>query len=335
MTKLTKIILFLGVALVFAACTAESPAPEAAVTETEPTAAPIELITSFTSVGSSSRTSRIIAPSIEEHFQRPIEIIYNEGGRGGDVGIDRAVTADPDQLTLFVGTVGNLTLLPNISSSYSIDPLQDFKPISQLTVTPDVLIVHAGLGINNLDELVAYANASEAPLTYTHIAPQSIHRMEFLQILNDLGIEGENDESIRGSAPAMEAVGSGAVDLAMTTAPYVAPLVEQGLVVALAVANETRLPAYPDVPTMTEAGIAIPHGSWAAALVPAATSDADVEQMFLAVTGALNDPEVAAQIAELGMVAAPSSSPEEFAAYMAEETARLGAVAQKFNVVEN
>jgi hypothetical protein len=87
MTKLTKTFLSLGMMLIlFSACTSESPELETAgaeqmvQTEAETSVAPIHLITSFTSVGSSSRTSRIIAPSIEEHFQRPIEIIYNEGG---------------------------------------------------------------------------------------------------------------------------------------------------------------------------------------------------------------------------------------------------------------
>jgi tripartite-type tricarboxylate transporter receptor subunit TctC len=159
--------------------------------------------------------------------------------------------------------------------------------------------------------------------------------MEFLQLFDDLGLDGANDESIRGSAAAMEAVSSGEVDLAMTTAPYVTPLVEQGFVIPLVVANETRLPSLPDVPTMAEAGIAIPHGSWAGALVPAATSDADVAAMFSALESALTNPEVVAQIADLGMVAAPSSSPESFSAYIEEETARLGGVARKFNVVEN
>ncbi len=322
-----------GAMILVAACGAEP--PDTNQEPPESSAAPIHLVSSFTAVGSSSRTARIIAPKLEEYFQRPVEIIYNEGGRGGDIGARMAAAASPDQLTLFVGTVGNISLLPNILSDYDLDPLQDFRPITQLTVTPDVLIAYAGLGINSVDELVAHAAESGNTLTYSHIAPLSIHRMEFLQLFDDLAIDGQNDASIRGSASAMEAVGSGVVDLAMTTAPYVAPLVEEGLVVPLVVANESRLPAFPDVPTMAEAGIAIPHGSWAGALVPAATSDEDVEHMFRALEIALTDPEVVAQIAALGMVAAPSSSPDAFEAYIAEETLRLGEVARKFDVVEN
>ncbi len=158
--------------------------------------------------------------------------------------------------------------------------------------------------------------------------------MEFAEILNALGIEAINDDSIRGSARAMDAVANGSIDLAMTTAPYVAPLVEAGSVVPLAVANETRLPAYPNVPTMKESGIAIEHGSWAGAFVPAATSAVDTEQMFRALQRALTNENVIAQLAALGMGAAPSDSPEAFANYIAQETERLGVVAKAYGIRE-
>jgi len=237
-------------------------------------------------------------------------------------------------LTLFVGSVGNIALLPNILADYEVEPLEDFRAVTHLTVTPDVLIANAGLGVNTLEDLVAHANESTEPLSYSHIAQFSIHRMEFVEILNALGVDAVNDESIRGSARAMEAVANGSIDLAMTTAPYVAPLVESGSVVPLAVANETRLPAYPDVPTMTESGIPIEHGSWAGAFVPAATSDADTEQMFRALQHALADENVVAKIAALGMVAAPSESPVAFAEYIAAETKRLAAVAEAYGIWE-
>jgi len=297
--------------------------------------APLHIISSFTEAGSSSRTIRILAPKLEEYLNRPIEIHYNEGGRGGDVGAQAAANAPADQLTLFVGTVGNISLLPSILTSYEVDPLRDFQPITQLTVTPDVLIANAGLGVSTLDELVGYADQQDEPLSYSHIAPFSIHRMEFAEILAALEIDARNDESIRGSAAAMAAVADGSIDLAMTTAPFVAPLVAAGSVQPLAVANETRLPAYPDVLTMEEYGIAIPHGSWAGAFVPAATSVTDTDAIFQALVRALNDGEVIAQLAELGMVAAPSGSPNEFRAYIEMEQARLGAVARAHNISED
>jgi len=265
-------------ALLLAACNA--PVEEEVVAE------PIHIISSFGEAGSSAKTIRILAPKIEAHFQRSVEIHYNEGGKGGDIGARMAANAPADQTTLFVGTVGNIALLPNVLSSYEINPAEDFRAVTHLTATPDVLIANSGLGVSTLDELVAYAMEKGEPL------------------------------------------------LAMTTAPYVAPMVADGSVVPLAVAHETRLPVYPDVPTMVESGIAIEHGSWSGAFIPAAASAEEAQQMFKALEAALNDAEVIAQLAELGMIAAPSASPEAFANYITEETARLGALAEAHNIRE-
>jgi tripartite-type tricarboxylate transporter receptor subunit TctC len=305
-----------------------------ATIEEESFPGPIHIISSFGESGSSSQTIRILAPVIEEYFQRPVEIHYSEVGKGGSIGAETAANAPKDQLTLFVGSVGNIALLPNILLGYEVNPLEDFRAVTHLTVTPDVLVANAGLGVSTLEDLVAYAAESAEPLSYSHIAQFSIHRMEFVEILNALGVEAINDDSIRGSARAMEAVANGSIDLAMTTAPYVAPLVEAGLVVPLAVANKTRLPAYPNVPTMKESGIPIEHGSWAGAFVPAATSEEDTEQMFRALHRALTDEVVIAQLAALGMVSAPSDSPESFEIYIVEETERLGAVAKAYGILE-
>jgi tripartite-type tricarboxylate transporter receptor subunit TctC len=326
MTRILKILVSFVIALSLIAC-------EATVEE-EAAPGPIHIISSFGEAGSSSQTIRILAPLIEEYFQRPVNIHYSEVGNGGSIGPQTAANAPADQLTLFVGSVGNIALLPHILIGYDIDPLRDFRAVTHLTVTPDVLIANAGLGVSTLQDLVAYASESTEPLSYSHIAQFSIHRMEFVEILSVLGVDAVNDESIRGSARAMEALANGSIDLAMTTAPYVAPLVEAGSAVPLVVANETRLPAYPDVPTMVEAGIPIAHGSWAGAFVPAATSDADTEKMFLALQHALTDDNVIAQLAALGMVASPSESREAFASYIAAETERLGAVARAYGIRE-
>lgn len=333
-TQLRNRLLTFLVPLLLAACGSQEGDRPAASSEAG-AAAPLHIISSFTEAGSSSRTIRILAPKLEEYLQRPIEIHYNEGGRGGDIGAQAAAAAPADQLTLFVGTVGNIALLPSILTDYQVEPLTDFHPLTQLTMTPDVLIAHSSLGVTTIDELVGYADQQDEPLTYSHIAPFSIHRMEFVEIIGALEIEAENDNSIRGSAAAMDAVANGSIDLAMTTAPYVAPLVEAGSVMPLAVANENRLSAYPDVLTMEEYGIPIPHGSWSGAFVPASTSAEDTNTLFQAVTMALNDSEVIAQLAELGMIAAPSASPLAFRTYIELEQTRLAAVARTYDIREN
>lgn len=286
----------------------------------------MDFLTTYPAVGSSSRTATIITPKLEEYLQRPIGIQY-------DAGVRAAVNAPADGGTIFISTIGNIALLPSISPSFDLDPLRDLRPVTRLTATPDVLIARSGLGINTLDELIAYSRQHPGALSYSHISPRSIHRVEFSALLYELGIDATLDESIRSSAPAMDAIANGTVDLVITTSPYVAPLVENRSAVALAVAHPTRIPLFPDVPTMLESGVtSVPHGSWAGLFVPAGTSDEHVGRIFEAVQFAMDDPAVVQQINQLGMEVSLNDSPEAFAAYIESESARLRRAAEDYQI---
>ena len=228
---------------------------------------PILILTTYPATGSSSQATTIIAPKLEEYLGREVEIEYG-------VGVQAGVAAPADERTVFVSTIGNMALLPAISASFGIDPLRDLRPVTRLTAVPDVLIARSGLGIDTLDELLEYTRAHPGELTYSHIAPRSIHRLEFAAILNELGLDITLDESVRSSAPAMAAIADGTVDLAITTSPYVSPLIESGAAVPLVVAHPQRIPLLPDVPTMLERGIdGMPSGSWGGLFAPAGAAE--------------------------------------------------------------
>jgi tripartite-type tricarboxylate transporter receptor subunit TctC len=283
-------------------------------------------LTTYQAVGSSSRTATIITPKLEEYLGRSIQLEYGQGARA-------ALDVPGDGNTIFVSTVGNMALLPAVISDFDLDPLTDMRPVTLLTETPDVLIVNSSLGIETLDELIAYSKANPGELSYSHIAPRSIHRVEFASLLSELGIDATPDESIRGSAPAMEAVAEGRVDLVITTSPYVAPLVDSGAATALAVAHHERIPLLSGVPTMAESGVtSVPHGSWAGLFVPAGTSDDDLEQVFAAVEFAMSDPDVARQISDLGMVVSLSDSPQGFSDFITAEGARLKSSVERYEI---
>ena len=287
----------------------------------------ITLLTTYNATGFSSRTSSIMAPKLEEYFEQPIEIQFQTATQV-------AVDSPADGSTLFVSTIGNMALLPSISESFEIDPLTDLQPVTLLTQAPDVLIVHSGLGITTLDELITYSKEHPGTLSYSHIAPRSIHRVEFSAILAELGIDATLDESMRGAARAMDGVASGAIDLVITTSPYVTPLVENGSAIPLAVAHPTRMPLYPDVPTLLERGVSlIPHGSWAGLFVPVGTSDENISRILGAARSAMSDPAVVAQINALGMDVALSDSPRAFIAYIEAENVRLKLAAEVYGIV--
>ena len=286
----------------------------------------IVILTTYPATGSSSTATRILAPKLQEHLGREIEIDYGAGLQAG-------VDAPADERTVFVSTIGNMAMLPAILPAFGVDPLSDLRPVTRITAVPDVLIAHSGLGIETLDELLEYASAHPGELTYSHIAPRSIHRLEFAALLGELDIDVTLDESIRGSAAAMEAVANGDVDLVITTSPYVSPLIQSGAAVPLVVVHPERIPLLPDVPTMPERGVdGMPSGSWGGFFAPAGSSGEFVRQIFEAARFAMSDPGVTEAIASHGMEVWPSESPEAFEQFIRDEMTRLGDAAERYGM---
>lgn len=287
---------------------------------------PILILTTYPATGSSSTATTIIAPKLEEYLGREVVIDYG-------VGLQAGVAAPADERTVFVSTIGNMAMLPAILPTFGVDPLADLRPVTRITAVPDVLIAHAGLGIDTLDELLAYTRANPGELTYSHIAPRSIHRLEFAALLGELGIDVTLDESVRSSAPAMEAIANGSVDLVITTSPYVSPLIQSGAAVPLVVVHPQRMPMLPEIPTMLELGIeGMPSGSWGGFFAPAGSSDEFVREIFEAARFAMSDPQVVRAIGDHGMEVWPSESPEEFGQFIRDEMTRLGDAAEMFGL---
>ena len=287
---------------------------------------PIRILTTYPATGSSSTATTIIAPKLEEHLGR--EVVFDYG-----VGLQAGVAAPADERTIFVSTIGNMAMLPAILDSFGVDPLADLRPVTRITAVPDVLIAHSGLGIDTLDELLEYTSANPGELTYSHIAPRSIHRLEFAALLGELGIDVTLDESVRGSAAAMEAVANGDVDLVITTSPYVSPLIQSGAAVPLVVVHPERIPLLPEIPTMLERGVdGMPSGSWGGFFAPAGSSDEFVQEIFEAARFAMSDPGVMEAIGAHGMEVWPSESPEAFEQFIRDEMTRLADAAERYGM---
>jgi len=158
---------------------------------------PMVFLTSHSAAGSSGVAAAIMAPRMEEYLGRSIVFKYNQGSSA-------AVGDAPDGNTILMTTIGYTALHPVWVPNFELDPLTDLRPVTRLAVTPDVLIIRSGLGIDSMGELVAYAAAADEPLSYFHIAPASIHRVELAAIFNEFGIRNVAlDSSMRRLAYAM------------------------------------------------------------------------------------------------------------------------------------
>ena len=289
---------------------------------------PMTFLTSHAETGSSGTTAKLMQEKLEEALQRPLEYKFAQGNLAG-------VGVEPDGNTMLMSVSGTMTLMPALIEDYELDPFTDLRPVTRVTITPDLFIARADLEADSIEELVELAANADKPLSYFHIAPQSIHRVEMESIFHEFGIDNvELGTSYgRGPAAALEAIKAGTLDMMSLTSPHVVPLLENGEAKVLAVFNPRRSPLAPDAPTLHELGITtMEYGSWAGIYVPAGTSDEDVERVFNAVKFTLEDPETVAKINGIGLEIGLSESPEEFVEFIKSETARFQTAVDKYQI---
>jgi len=267
-------------------------------------------------------------PVMEEVLGRSIEFDIITGGRGGSNGPIAAAAAQPDGYTMLMATVGNMALLPSILSDYEITPLEDLIPVTKVADTPDPLVAHSSLGVSTLDEFIAAARDRPGEITYNPISAASIHRLEFISLMNAAGIDLKEVDVEGGANGAIAAVENGALDALFMTAPRTLAPISDGRINCLAVASPRRAGALLHVPTFAELGYpALEIGSWMGLLMPAGSPDEAVSAIFDAATTALSDAGIVKKVAERGLDIDVSASPAAFRGFVESETARLAELA--------
>jgi len=322
LNRLVGIVFYMLLTSMFMACATHN--ETSVIFETNPDT--IEFLTAFGEAGSSSKTARIITPKLEEYLGSPIELKFSQGRFAG-------IESPANGKTIVTSTIGLMALLPGVAPGYPLDPLVDLRPITRTTGTPDILVVRSGLGINSIEELIAYTQENPDALTYFHVSPTSIHRLEFAAFFGELGIRATLDTArSNGNEDAMEGIRDGTLDLMASTSPYMTQLISSGAAIPLVVIHPKRMPLFPAVPTLLELGATtMSTGSWAGMFAPKETSDEDLDLLFKAVEFAMDDPAIVAAISALGMEVSLSKSPADFASFIDIEMQRLRSAAETYD----
>ena len=287
----------------------------------------VRIVLPFARGGSTDNFTRAMQPKLEAVLGQKILLENVLGGVGGSRGPEVAAAAAPDGYTLLVATVGNMALLPATYPAYGIQPLRDLAPVTMLADLPNVLVAHRAVPATTYAQLLALAKARPGQITFPRFGIQSIHGIEFAEIIKAHGIQLKEIANNGGSGGAMTAIQTGYLDLVMTTAPFVLPHVRSGAIRALAIAASARSAAFPDIPTMPEVGVpSLSVGSWMGIFVPAATPQPILNKLHAAAMIAAGHADVKNNANEYGMVVTFSKSPDAFKAFVASETARLQAI---------
>ena len=283
---------------------------------------PIRLIVPFPPGGGNDTVARAIAQQASPALGQPI-VVDNRPGAGGIVGAEIAAKAPADGYTLFLGGVGSHAVNPNLHSKLPYDPVKDFAPITLLASAPSVLVVNPSLPARSIAEFTAYARANPGKLNFASNGNGSSAQLAAVMYEAAAGVKMVH-VPYKGLGPALTDLLSGRVELMFSSIVAIVPHIQAGRLRALAVTGRTRSALLPNVPTIAESGFpGYQAGSWYGILAPAGTPPPIIGRLHDELVKALRSPEVSQRLSAEGAEIV-GSTPEEFAAHIAAEKARMG-----------
>jgi len=279
---------------------------------------PIRLIVPFTPGGATDVLARSLSEKLTEVLGVSV-VVDNRGGAGGTLGAGLAARAAPDGYT-FMLTSPSHTFAPSVYKNLPYDPVKDFKPVTMLAETPNILVVHPSLPVKSVGQLIALAKKHPGEIRFgssghgsnIHLTTALFGYMAGIQLAH---------VPYKGGGAAQIAVMSGEAQMLMAGLQSALPFVHSGRMRGLAVSTKTRSPAAPDLPTIAESGVpGFDKAFWAGLFAPAAVPDAIVNRMHQAVVKILKNPDFVKRLTAEGAVAV-GNSPAEFDAFVRAEIA--------------
>ncbi len=291
---------------------------------------PITWIVPYTPGGITDTRSRLIADEFGKALGETV-IVENKPGAGGTLGVEYVSRAEPDGYTIIYGSLGTFAAAPSLYKTLRYDSVKDFAPIHMMALSPNTLIAYKDRPYNTPEELVAYAKEHPGEVTVglagigtgTHLASELFANaagIEFLQV------------PYKGSAPMLNDLIAGRLDIAFDYAVSTAGHVESGSVKVLGVTSEQRLDLFPDAKTMIEAGIPeATTGSWSGIMAPAGTPPERIKILTDAFDTAMKSAPVVEAMARVQSQMVDMDG-EEMGAFIAAERDRWSMIIEKAGI---
>lgn len=282
---------------------------------------PVDFIVPFAPGGPVDTTARITTQALSQLW-KVSAIIENKAGAGGILGAQAAVKAAPDGYHFFFAAIHH-SILPALKNNLTYDVQKDLVPVGFVARFPIVLVVNPSLPVQTVSELVAYAKANPGKLSYsssgtgggTHLAGE---------IFDSLAGTKMQHVPYKGSAPAMQDLVAGQVQLMFADAPSALPFIKAGKIRALAVGNPEPSSFFPDLPTIAQSGVAGYEAySWTGLTAPVGTPQAVIDRVNADLVKVLSDPRTVEALKVAGAEPAPDS-PAQFKVFIAAEIKKWG-----------
>jgi tripartite-type tricarboxylate transporter receptor subunit TctC len=261
---------------------------------------PVRIIVPYTPGGSNDVLARLVAKHMQEALKQPF-VVENKPGASGQIGAEAGAKAPADGYTLLVAPNDVMTVTPNLFPNGPYDPVNDFEPIGTLGSVPIVLVVNAASPYKSVDDLIAAARAKPGALSYASSGSGGPQHMSAELFGLMTGVKMVH-VPYKGNAPALTDVLGGQIDVLFSPINSALPHIRSGKLRALAMASDKRVAALPEVPTLTEAGVAgYKSEIWIGLFAPARTPRDIVDRLSAEITRMQAQPDVKEQLAAQGI----------------------------------
>jgi tripartite-type tricarboxylate transporter receptor subunit TctC len=284
---------------------------------------PIRLIVTYPPGGGADLMARLVAPKMAETLGQPV-VVENKPGASGQIGAAEVARAAPDGYTLMLDAA-NHAVNPSLFPKLPYDTHTAFQPISLLVQFPNVLVVTQGFPANDVKDLIALAKAKPGSVAFASSGNGSAQHLAGELFRQKAGVEMTHIP-YKGGGPALNDVIGGQVPVFFANMASGLAHIKAGRLRALAITGSKRSPALPEVPTMSQAGLAgYEVYEWNAIFAPAGTPATIVGKLFDAISKAMHSPDVRERVAALGgeIAALP---PAETTAFIRAQTDLWGRV---------
>ena len=287
---------------------------------------PITLVVPFAAGGPTDVVARTLGASMSKTLGQTV-VVENKLGAGGTVAAAYAAKAAPDGYTFFIHHNGMATA-PALYRKLAFDPLKDFEFVSQAVEVPMTLLARKDFPAANLQEMVAYIKANKEKINLATAGLGAVSQLCGMMFQRAIGVQ-LTEVPFQGTAPAMNALLGGQVDVMCDQTTQTVPQIKAGSVKLYGVTTKNRVKVLPNAPTLAEQGlkdfeVVVWHGIYA----PKGTPKPIIDKMNAAVRTALKDPDVVKRMDDLGAEIVPdaTNTPEALHTWLSSEINKWGPV---------
>ncbi len=289
---------------------------------------PIKIVVPFPPGGTTDLVARLVAAELAKSLSQNV-VVENKPGAGTVIGVDAVAKSPADGLTL-VCVANSFCVNHTLVKKLPYDSLKDFRPIALMGQSEHVLVTHPASGIHQLSDIAPTSKTKPGSLSYASFGNGTSAHLAGEMLKAALGADLVH-VPYKGQAPALADLLGGQVSLMFANWPELRSHVQAGKLIALGMASAKRSMYAPQLPTLSEQGLAIESNSWNGLLAPAATPDAIAKLLNQEVNKALDSVSVKEAFTK-GGIASMAGSQANFSEFIHSEIKRYATVVRRANI---